>query len=307
METAQIIEFKKSLDQAAQAAVSQAMSNAAELANVIIESVNERIEQIKTAPVMRVQIGEAAPVVLNKPASKVLPELVGLLSIGEAVYLNGPAGCGKTTACEQAADVLGMEFYHFVFAPDMGTSACFGRQTVEGFTESIIVKAAKNGGLLFLDELDNASPEILVALNGLGDKSGRLYNSVTGETIKIHDNFRLVAAGNTNGLGATSAYTARQRQDLAALTRFAMIKMDYCEDLERSIWAGFGQTEESLQKLQNARKELRSKKATQEISTRHIERVGKVMQSLGWSFEKACEVSFTSSWPAELSKQVYLA
>ena len=66
------------------------------------------------------------------------------------------------------------------------------------YHETNFYKAVKNGGLFFLDEMDSCASDVMVGLNGVL-ASG--YFDFPNETIYIHKDFKVLAAGNTIGHG----------------------------------------------------------------------------------------------------------
>jgi midasin (ATPase involved in ribosome maturation) len=93
-----------------------------------------------------------------------------------------------------------------------------------------------NGKVMLLDEVDASNPEILVAMQGIAAlKPGDTFTFPDGQNLPGHDNFRLVATGNTWGDGGDAIYSARQQLDGAFLTRFSMLDFDYDECLEQTI------------------------------------------------------------------------
>lgn len=56
--------------------------------------------------------------------------------------------------------------------------------------------------------------------------------------VEAHPDFRVIAAGNTNGLGADNAYTGRYCLDRASLDRFALVDIDYSLEIEKSLCNG---------------------------------------------------------------------
>lgn len=139
------------------------------------------------------------------------------------VYLAGPAGSGKNHTLEQISWDLGMEFYF--------TNSVQQEFKLTGFIdaggtyhETEFYKAFKNGGIFFLDEMDASIPEVLVLLNAAIANG---YFEFPNGRINAHENFRVVAAGNTVGSGADEMYTGRLVLDQATLDRFAIIEFDY--------------------------------------------------------------------------------
>lgn len=150
------------------------------------------------------------------------------------VYLAGPAGSGKNHTLEQIAKELGLEFYF--------TNSVQQEFKLTGFIdaggvyhETEFYKAFKNGGLFFLDEMDASIPEVLVLLNAAIANG---YFEFPNGRITAHENFRVVAAGNTVGQGADEEYTGRMVLDQATLDRFAIIEFDYSRKIEMLLSKG---------------------------------------------------------------------
>lgn len=150
------------------------------------------------------------------------------------VYLAGPAGSGKNYTLEQISWDLGLEFYF--------TNSVQQEYKLTGFIdaggvyhETEFYKAFKNGGIFFLDEMDASIPEVLVLLNAA--IANRYFEFPNGK-IKAHNNFRVVAAGNTVGSGADEMYTGRLVLDQATLDRFAIIDFDYDRNIEMHLAKG---------------------------------------------------------------------
>lgn len=143
----------------------------------------------------------------------------------EPVYLTGPAGSGKNVICKQVADALGLDFYF--------TNAVTQEYKLTGFTdangrfhESQFYKAFVNGGVFMLDEMDASIPEVLIILNAAIANRYFDFPAPVGK-VEAHENFRVIAAGNTLGHGADADYVGRNTLDAASLDRFAMIEIDY--------------------------------------------------------------------------------
>lgn len=158
--------------------------------------------------------------------------IANTVSQGVPVYMYGPAGCGKSHTAKQVAESLGLDFYEtstVLFAHEMkGYGDANGN-----FVETPFYKAFVNGGLFFLDEVDASAPDALVVLN-TAIANGRFDFPVVGNK-KAHDNFRVMAAGNTLMTGADIEYTARAVQDKSFINRFFFIGFNYDEDIERAI------------------------------------------------------------------------
>ena len=154
----------------------------------------------------------------------------------EPVFLTGQAGTGKNVLCQQVAKALGLGFYF--------TNAVTQEYKITGFTDAMGVfhetqfyKAFKNGGLFMLDEMDASIPEVLIILNAAIANRYFDFPAPIGY-VEAHPNFRVVAAGNTYGLGANYDYVGRNQLDMASLDRFAMVKVGYSRAIELKVANG---------------------------------------------------------------------
>ena len=87
-----------------------------------------------------------------------------------------------------------------------------------------------------LDEADNACAEALVTLNAALANG---YYSFPGlGRVECSPNFYCVAAGNTNGQGATDEYCGRYKMDESSRDRFAFVDIDYNPEIEEGICNG---------------------------------------------------------------------
>lgn len=179
--------------------------------------------------------------------------ILNLVARGENVYLYGPAGSGKNTICAQIAKALKLEFYYqntLVTKFDIS-----GYKNAQGeFEETAAYKAMKNGGLLMLDELDNSQAEAIIALNAA--LANGYYTFGSGEQVRLHNNFRCIAAGNTNGQGATDDYCGRYKMDESSRDRFAFVKINYNEKIEAAITKDHADVLEFVHALRDAAKSL---------------------------------------------------
>ena len=151
-----------------------------------------------------------------------------------AVYLFGPAGSGKNVICEQLARENGIEFYYTNSVMDASELEGF-RDAAGVFHETEFYRAFVNGGLFMLDEADGSVPEALIRINAA---LANRYFVFGGTRVKAHPDFRVVAAGNTTGNGATEVYNGRVKLDGATLDRFWGVQMDYDPRVEAKVAKG---------------------------------------------------------------------
>lgn len=155
------------------------------------------------------------------------------VKMNEPVFLTGAAGTGKNVLCKQVAKAMGLDFYF--------TNAVTQEYKLTGFTDAVgeyheteFYKAFKNGGLFMLDEMDASIPEVLVILNAAIANRYFDFPAPIG-CVEAHPDFRVIAVGNTFGLGADYDYVGRNQLDAASLDRFALVRIDYDKEIELSV------------------------------------------------------------------------
>lgn len=149
----------------------------------------------------------------------------------EPVMLVGPAGSGKNHIVQQIAKLANLPFYF--------TNAVTQEYKLTGFIDAMgkyheteFYKAFSGGGIFMLDEMDASIPEVLIILNAA--ISNRYFDFPNGR-INAHPDFRIIAAGNTFGQGASFQYVGRNQLDGASLNRFAIIEIGYSKKIENGI------------------------------------------------------------------------
>lgn len=178
-----------------------------------------------------------------------LDDVKAYIAADEPVLLIGPAGTGKSTIVEQAANEMGMDFY------SMGSMQFI--HNLEGFIDANGVyhateffNAFTKGGVLNLDEIFGNSNEVLVKLNGA--LAQRAYDFPGQGRIKAHPDFRITATDNTNGKGGDGQYV-REKADASSLNRFeAKIFVDYNPEVEMAIAKGDEKLCEFIRDLRDA-------------------------------------------------------
>lgn len=149
-------------------------------------------------------------------------------------YLVGEPGGGKSEACSAIADAFDLPFYSTSCSAEMSKYSdflgIFDPQSGE-FMETEFTNAIRNGGLFLLDEWDRAPAGVSVFLNSLLSNG---HASLHGETIRAHEEFHFVAAGNTWMRGRSKRYSAGA-QDLATVDRFAFVEWPTDEALEATL------------------------------------------------------------------------
>jgi MoxR-like ATPase len=151
--------------------------------------------------------------------------------LGCHVWLAGPAASGKTTIPAQVAKALDRKFVFDGARWDSYGLSGFMNAT-GAYVRTNFRDAFEHGYVYLLDEVDACEPAAMLWLNGALANG---HASFPDGMVKCHENFVCICAGNTWGLGATSEYIGRLKQDAAFLDRFVKIAVNYDKKLERAI------------------------------------------------------------------------
>ena len=155
---------------------------------------------------------------------------------GRAPYLYGPSGCGKTYMVNnQLAGILNANVVtngYVIYEQDIVgyTNSATGQYVPGNF-----YRCYKYGDIIFLDELDNGVANATVVLNGFTGGNNTSYTFPDGLNTKRHPNFRMIAAGNTNGSGRTVAHNTRQKMDESVMQRLKAVECGYDNRIEDRI------------------------------------------------------------------------
>lgn len=154
-------------------------------------------------------------------------------------YMIGPSGCGKTYMVKQIASILNMEFIDIGYINE--EYDILGFQTATGgYSTPNFYRCYKYGMIAFCDELDNGNSRATVKLNSfLSNNKDASYNFPNGENVKRHNNFRIIAAGNTAGNGADANYNTREKIEESVQQRFTPVYVGYDNYVEGKILADF--------------------------------------------------------------------
>jgi MoxR-like ATPase len=207
-----------------------------EALNSVRGAVRDEAEKVfaQYAPnVVTVVLPQGERVEFGADTHTVLPQVLVALHARCHVLLVGPAGTGKSMLVKHAAGALGLEFQALSLGPTTPMSKVFGYYDAHGqYRDTPFRRAFEHGGVMLLDELDNGHPGLLAELNqalALGTCA------FADRMVDAHEDFRLVATGNTYGTGGDRQYVGRQTLDSATLDRFVVIDVPIDEGLEERI------------------------------------------------------------------------
>ena len=162
---------------------------------------------------------------------------------GTGLWLTGPTGCGKTSIINEVAARLNWPVVaqtmtgRFEFSDLKGqfvlTQAPGESEPHMRYQHNALALAMKYGWILRIDEVDLADPAELSGLNDVLEGRPLVISENGGEVINPHPMFRLVVTGNSAGQGDdTGLYQGIQQQNVAALDRYRLLKVDYSSKAE---------------------------------------------------------------------------
>lgn len=161
------------------------------------------------------------------------PRLVKYITLNIPVYIVGPTGSGKTIGVMNAGKALDTPVYRIVVSRETQKHELFGYMDATGkYIPGIAYEPFVNGGILFIDEIDNGNANANVALKMLVDTDQCYF---PWGMMNKHKDFRLVVNANTVGNGANLQYVGRNQQDKALLNIFAFLTWDYDLEFERQL------------------------------------------------------------------------
>jgi len=221
--------------------------------------------------------------------------LLKVISTGQAAFLVGPAGTGKSHAAETVADSLDLDFHAISVGSQTSKSDLLGYMTATGdYIRTQFREAYEHGGIFLLDEADAGNSNVLILLNS-GLSNGQM--AFPDGMVKAHEDFRMIATANTYGYGASRQYVGRNQLDAATLDRFVVLDWDIDEKLEASFAAGVKDGDRWLRVVRAVRNHvLKELDIRMVVSPRAVQRGVKLL-SAGLDFETILPMALTSNTP----------
>ncbi len=185
--------------------------------------------------------------------------------------LKGPTGTGKSRFIEFMAHQLGKKLITISCHEETSSTDLIGRYIIKGaetiWLDGPLTTAVKEGAIIYLDEIAEARPDVIVAIHSLTDHRRELFIDKLGENVKAHKDFMLVASFNPGYQRGFKELKPSTRQ------RFVAISFEYPEaKIEQEILINETQVEKDIaKKLVNIATKIRNLTElglTETVSTR---------------------------------------
>ncbi len=196
--------------------------------------------------------------------------------------LKGPTGTGKSRFIEYMAHQLGQTLITISCHEETSSTDLIGRFIIKGaetvWLDGPLTRAVKEGSIIYLDEIAEARPDIIVAIHSLTDHRRELFIDKLGETIKAHPDFMLVASFNPGYQRGFKELKPSTRQ------RFIAMSFNYPdENIETTILVSESGIEISdarrLVQIGNKIRNLTELGLSETVSTRLLVDAAKLIQS----------------------------
>ena len=143
------------------------------------------------------------------------------------LLLKGPTGTGKSRFIEFMAHQLDKKLITISCHEETSSTDLIGRFIIKGaetiWIDGPMTTAVKEGAIIYLDEIAEARPDVIVAIHSLTDHRRELFIDKLGITIKAHNDFMLVASFNPGYQRGFKELKPSTKQ------RFSALSFDYPE------------------------------------------------------------------------------
>lgn len=157
---------------------------------------------------------------------------------GDALFITGPTGSGKTSGVLQVAARLFWPVQQITANAKLEICDLVGSFTLQSevkggpavtkFIYGPLSTAMREGHILLINEIDSMDPSELIGLNDVFDGKPLIISQNGGEIIYPHPMFRIIVTGNTVGGGDSSGiYQGTVLQNIAFLDRFRFVRVSY--------------------------------------------------------------------------------
>lgn len=196
--------------------------------------------------------------------------------------LKGPTGSGKSRFIEYMAAKLDKKIITISCHEETSSTDLIGRFIIKGaetvWIDGPLTTAVKEGAIIYLDEIAEARPDVIVAIHSLTDHRRVLFIDKLGQTIKAHEDFMLVASFNPGyQKGFKELKPSTRQRFIAATFNYPEAKIE-TEILMKEAMID-GVTAKQLVNIANKIRNLTELGLTETVSTRLLVDASKLIHS----------------------------
>lgn len=157
------------------------------------------------------------------------PLAVDFIEAKWPLLIEGPTGIGKNYLIETIAEEKNKDIIRVNLNVNVSQEDLWGQNvlikddnaSIIKFKDGPVVRAVQNGSWLLLDEINAALPEVLFSLHALLERNKKnVYIPILQETIKINEEFRIIATMNPS-----DEYFGTRSLNQAFLNRFMTLEL----------------------------------------------------------------------------------
>ncbi|KIC94254.1 CbbQ/NirQ/NorQ/GpvN family protein [Flavihumibacter solisilvae] len=198
------------------------------------------------------------------------------------ILLKGPTGTGKSRFVEYMAYKLNKKLLTISCHEETSSTDLVGRFILKGaettWLDGPLTTAVKEGFIIYLDEIAEARPDVIVAIHSLTDHRRELFVDKLGKTFKAHEDFMLVASFNPGYQRGFKELKPSTRQRFVALT-FNYPEADHETEILVNETKLEGSVAKKLVAIGGKIRNLTELGLTETVSTRLLVDAGKLIHS----------------------------
>ncbi len=198
------------------------------------------------------------------------------------LLLKGPTGTGKSRFVEYMAFKMSLPLYTVACHEETSATDLIGRYIIKGsetiWQDGPLTRAVREGAIIYLDEIAEARPDVIVAVHSLTDFRRTLYLDKLGEEITADDDFMFIASFNPGYQRGFKELKPSTRQ------RFVSVSFEYPEpkvetEIIRKESGVDQETSRKLMKIGTKIRNLTELGLTETVSTRLLVDAGKLINT----------------------------
>jgi nitric oxide reductase NorQ protein len=218
------------------------------------------------------------------------------------LLLKGPTGCGKSRFVEAMAQEYDKEVVTVSCNDETSATDLIGRYLIQGgntvWQDGPVLRAVKNGSILYLDEIAEAREDVITVLHALTDHRREIFVDRLDKSFKASDEFMMIVSFNPGYQQSLKEMKPSTRQ------RFISIAFNYPDTIcEQEIVQKESNIDEKIAKklvqVGSKIRNLHELGLTETVSTRLLISAAKLIKA-DMSPRTACNVAIVQTLTDDL-------